>query len=235
MNKKVDLKTLLKSKKILIGMPAFNESAVIYGVILNLKKKGFNNILVVDDCSEDNTFEVAQKAGASVLRHIINRGAGGATATIIEHARRENYDYLILMDSDGQHSVLDAEKLLRTSMNKRIDLVVGSRIKGDLQKMPLQRKIANHIGSFATWFVFGKYVLDSQSGFRVLSQNAIQKIDISYDKFEFCSEMIGECYNHNLSIREVPIKVIYSDHSMNKGHGQNIGNGFTMLERFLFK
>jgi glycosyltransferase involved in cell wall biosynthesis len=235
MNKKPDLKILLNSKKVLIGMPAFNESAVISQVISNLKKNGFKHILVVDDCSKDNTYDVAKKAEVIVLRHIINRGAGGATSTIIEYARRENYDYLILMDSDGQHSVLDAEKLLRTSMNKRIDLVVGSRVKGDLDKMPLQRKIANHIGSFATWFVFGKYVLDSQSGFRVLSKNAIQKIEISYDKFEFCSEMIGECYNHDLSVKEVPIKVIYSDHSMNKGHGQTIGNGFTMLEKFLFK
>lgn len=235
MKKIPSIAELSKEKKILVGMPAFNEGPVIGNVVKHLKKKGFNNILVVDDCSKDDTSLKAKKEGATVLRHIINRGAGGATATIIEYAKRNDYDYLILMDSDGQHSVEDAKKLLLTSMKQKISLVIGSRIKSDYKHMPLQRKIANHIGSFATWFVFGKYILDSQSGFRVLDKKAIQSVKLSYDRFEFCSEMIGQAYEHNLSVTEVPIKVVYSDHSMNKGHGQNIANGFTMLERFLFK
>jgi glycosyltransferase involved in cell wall biosynthesis len=222
-------------KKVLVALPAYNEGKVIGNVIKELKKNNFNNILVVDDCSKDNTGELAKRSGAHVLTHIINRGAGGATATAIEYAKRNKYDYLLLMDADGQHSIDDAKKLLKEAKKEKADVIIGSRLKGDKEKMPLQRKIANIIGSFATWFVFGKYILDSQSGFRVLNRKAIEKIQLTYDRFEFCSEMIGECYTHNLKIKEVPIKVIYSKHSLEKGHGQSIKNGFTMLERFLFK
>ncbi len=221
--------------KVLIGMPAYNEAPVIGSVIKNLKNNGFNNILIVDDCSSDKTFEIAKKSGAITLRHIINRGAGGATSTIIEYAKRKNFDYLILMDSDGQHSVKDAKKLLNICIKRKKNLVLGSRLISDIKKMPFQRKVANFIGSFATWFVFGKFVWDSQSGFRVLDKKAINKISLTYDRFEFCSEMIGQVFIHNLKLIEVPIKVVYTEHSLNKDHGQSIVNGFVMLEKFLFK
>lgn len=219
------------SKRILVVLPAFNEAKVISKVILNLKKEGFSDVLVVDDCSSDSTFKVASKAGAKVLRHVINRGAGGATATGIAYAKERGYDKVVLMDSDGQHSPRDVRKLLKFSDD--FDVVIGSRMVGDISLMPLQRRIANFVGSILTWFFFGLFVWDSQSGFKVLNRRAIESVRISFDTFEFCSEMIGEIFEKKLSYKEVPIKVIYSVHSKSKG--QSIGNGFRMIFRFIFK
>ena len=220
--------------KILIGLPAFNEGPVIYDVIKKINDVGFNDVLVVDDCSCDNTFDESKRAGAVVLSHIVNRGAGAAPSSIIEYARANNYDYLVLMDSDGQHLPSDIEKLLAKS-KKGIDLVIGSRLKGDIKNMPVTRRIANFIGSLFTLFFFGGFVWDSQSGFRVLNKKALSKINLTFDRFEFCSEMIGEAKRANLSIEEVPIKVVYTKHSLSKGHGQSISNGFKMIVKFLFK
>lgn len=220
--------------KVLIGLPAFNEGPVIYDVINKIKKYGFNDILVVDDCSLDNTYNEAKRAGAVVLSHIVNRGAGAGTATIIEYARVNNYDYLVLMDSDGQHLPKDIEKLLAKS-KKGVDLVIGSRLKGDIKNMPIIRRIANFVGSLFTLFFFGGFVWDSQSGFRVLNKKALSKINLTFDRFEFCSEMIGEAKRAGLRIDEVPISVVYTEHSLGKGHGQSISNGFKMIVKFLFK
>lgn len=217
----------------LIILPAFNESNVISSVISDIKKEGFENILVVDDCSKDNTFEVANSCNVNVVKHPINRGAGAATATGIEFAKRNGFDNVVLMDSDGQHSPKDISRLLK-HLNK-FDVVIGSRLIGDVSSMPIQRRIANKIGSLVTLFFFGKYVTDSQSGFKALNRTAIEKIRITFDRYEFCSEIIGEIYSHNLSVKEIPIKVLYSKHSMEKGHGQSIGNGFKMIVKFLMR
>jgi glycosyltransferase involved in cell wall biosynthesis len=221
------------NKDVLIILPAYNESNVISLVISDINKEGFKNILVVDDCSSDNTKSIAEQAGAIVLRHPINRGAGAATATGIEYAKRNNFEKIILMDSDGQHSSKDIKKLLAELDN--FDVVIGSRMIGNLESMPVQRKLANKVGSLVTLFFFGKFVHDSQSGFKAFNRCAIDCIKITFDRYEFCSEIVGEISRHSLTVKEVPIKVLYSEHSMSKGHGQSIGNGFKMIIKFLMR
>ena len=218
------------SKKTLIAMPAYNEAKVIAKVLSDTKKEGYKDILVVDDHSTDNTYNIAKKSGVKVLKHKINRGAGAATATIIEYAKINNYDYLVIMDSDGQHSPKDIKKLLTAAKSK--DVVIGSRMINP-KGMPLERKIANKIGSIVTGVVLGLFVKDSQSGFKVLNQKAMSKIKITFDGYEFSSEMIGEIKRNNLTYTEVPIKVIYTDHSISKG--QTIINGFKMVIKFILK
>lgn len=217
-------------KRTLVILPAFNEEKVIGNVLKGLKKKGFKNILVVADCPRDNTVKVAKESGVIVLEHSINRGAGAATMTGIIYARQNNYDFVIIMDSDGQHDPEDALRLFKQA--DKYDVVLGARTL-ELRNMPFQRKIANFIGSILTYFFFGLYVRDSQSGFRVLNKKAIDKINLKYDRYEFASEMIGEIYRNNLSYKEFPIKVIYTDES--KAKGQSIANGFKMLIRFIFR
>ncbi len=218
------------NNKILIGLPAYNEEKVISKVITDIKNEGYDNILVVDDCSADNTLNEALKNGAIGLRHEINRGAGGATATIIEYAKRNNYDILALMDSDGQHSPKDIKKLI-SNLNG-YDVIIGSRMINS-KGMPIIRKILNSGGSFLTWLFFGLYVRDSQSGFKILNRKAIENISLTYDRFEFCSEMIGEIYKKKLRFKEIPIKVIYTKHSLAKG--QSLKNGIKMIMRFILR
>ncbi len=224
----------MKDKDLLVVLPAYNEGKVIASVIKNIKKEGFKDILVVDDASADNTSEQARKAGAKVFRHVLNRGAGAATNTGLIYARNEGYKRVAFLDSDGQHSPKDLKRVLKSSGSH--DVVIGSRMIGEIKKMPFQRKVANFVGSFLTWFFFGLFVRDSQSGFKVFNRKAIEKVDISFDRYEFCSEIIGEIKRNGLSWKEVPIKVIYSDHSMgNKGSGQSVWNGFRMILRFIFR
>ena len=219
------------NKKILILLPAYNEAKVIANVIKDIKKEGFNDILVIDDCSKDNTSQVAKNAGAHVLRHIINRGAGAATSTGLKYAKINNFDAVVIMDSDGQHDPKDIKKLI-TPLSK-FDVVIGSRMLNLSKDMPILRRISNFGGSLLTYFFFGLYVKDSQSGFKAFNKKAISKINLTFDRYEFCSEVIGEIYRNNLKHKEVPIKVIYTTHSLSKG--QSIKNGFKMIMRFILK
>lgn len=221
----------MRKDNVLVALSAYNEAKVIADVIRDLRARGFKDILVVDDCSYDETSEVCKREGVIVVRHVVNRGHGAATATGIEYAKREGYDYVLTMDSDGQHSAEDAQKLLKYA--EKYDVVMGSRLI-NFSEMPIQRKIANFVGSLITFFFFGLFVKDSQSGFKVFNRKAMDSIRITFDRYEFCSEIIGEIYRNKLTFVEVPITVIYTDYSKGK-KGQSIANGFRMLARFVFK
>lgn len=222
---------MVKPSDVLVGLPAYNEETVIAQVIKGLKAKGFSHIVVVDDCSKDNTFYRARAAGAIVLRHVINRGAGAATGTLIAYAKETGAKYLLLMDSDGQHSVEDALQL--TKHASKYDVIIGSRLLKKTSEMPIHRKIANVTGSLVTFFFFGIFVRDSQTGFKLLNRKAIESIDLSFDRFEFASEMLSEMSRNKLTFKEIPIQVIYTDYSLS--HGQSILNGFRMILRFIFR
>ncbi|USN44993.1 MAG: glycosyltransferase family 2 protein [Candidatus Woesearchaeota archaeon] len=219
----------MDKRALLVGMPAYNEGKTIAHVINHIKSQGYPNVLVVNDGSKDDTALKARAAGAIVVSHPINRGAGAATLTALMYARTHTtYSHLILLDSDGQHDPKDIERLM--AYGASYDVVIGSRLLTS-KHMPLQRRIANIFGSFITWLFFGLYVYDSQSGFKVFNRHALNKINFIADKFEFCSEVIGEIEKHKLKVKEVPIKVIYTGESIRKG--QNILNGFRMIRRFL--
>ncbi len=215
-------------KKTLIALPAYNEAKVIGSVIKSIKQEGYKDILVVDDASKDSTSYTATKAGAVVIKHLINRGAGAATMTAIEYARDNGYFELVLLDSDGQHDPKDIKKLLKA----KGDVVIGIR-DWKSKTMPWSRKFFNVVGNLITWVFFGLYVKDSQSGFKVLRRNALEKINLTYDRYEFCSELIGEIKNQRLSYAQIPIKVIYTDYSKSKG--QSFMNGIKMVMRLIFR
>lgn len=213
---------------ILIVIPAYNEATVIAEVIKNIKKEGYTNIVVIDDCSKDTTAKEAKKAGATVISHKKNQGAGAATRTGLKYAYDENYDYAITMDADGQHDAKDIKTLVRAG--EKYDVVIGSRML-NTKGMPLKRKLLNFGGSILTLLIYGLYVKDSQSGFKLFTRNALPNIRITQNGFEFCSEIIYRIRKANLSYIEVPISTIYTEYSLSKG--QHGFNGIKMALRMI--
>lgn len=222
--------------KLVIVVPAFNESSVIYQVLTSLPKRleGITNIetIVVDDGSSDKTSREAKKAGAKVLRHISNRGVGAATKTGIEYAKIKEADVVVTFDADGQHDPEDIPKLLKPIISRTADVVIGSRFKKK-QKMPLDRFFLNWFANLITFILFGVVSTDSQSGLRAFSKKAINLINFSGERMDFSSEILLEAKKHKLKTHEVPIKAIYTSYSRAKGQ-KNI-NSISILVRFIIK
>lgn len=220
------------SKKIYIVIPAFNEATVIASVIEEIKSAEYQNIIVIDDGSCDNTQAVAQKeSGVVSLRHAINRGKGASVKTGIEAAKMLSADCVVTIDGDGQHNPADIAKMLEL-INKGHDVVLGSRLYNP-KGMPIWKIAANYFGNFCTWAIYGLWVTDSQSGFRAYSKKAIDLIDTKTDRYEYDSEVIREVYKHGLKFTEVPIEVRYTEYSMNKVHKMNLKNGFKTLIKMM--
>jgi glycosyltransferase involved in cell wall biosynthesis len=220
------------SKKIYILIPAFNEETVIRDVIKEVRDSGYQNIIIVDDGSADNTQAVAQKEeGVVALRHAINRGKGAAVKTGIEAAKMLDADIVITIDGDGQHNPADIAKMLEL-INQGNDVVLGSRLKNP-KGMPVWKIAANHFGNFCTWSIYGLWVTDSQSGFRAYSKKAIDSIETKTDRYEYDSEVIREIHRNKLKFIETPIEVRYTEYSMNKVHKMNLKNGFKTLIKMM--
>lgn len=209
------------SRHLVIVIPAYNESKVIADVISALPKKlpgvGQITVLVIDDNSTDNTKAVTESCGARCIRHEANLGAGGATVTGLEAAKRLKADIVVTMDADGQHSPDDLGPLLAPILSDECDVVLGSRLKRQTEGMPFHKKIGNNLLNGVTYLFFHIWVTDSQSGYKAFSKRALRKLEIRTTGYEFCSEIIGEIKRKNLQYREVPISTIYTDYSKSKG------------------
>lgn len=224
----------MNSDKIFIVIPAYNEATVIGEVLREIRKEGYKNIIVVDDGSSDQTSLKTKEIPEVIsLRHKINRGKGAATKTGIEAAKLLGANIIVTMDGDGQHDPNNIKNLLEP-ISKGFDVVLGSRLKNP-DGMPFYKILHNWIANIITWYLFGLWVTDSQSGFRAYSRKAADVINTKADRYDYDSEIIREIYIYKLRFREVPIKVRYTDYSKSKLEKQNIFNGFKTLYKMFWK
>ena len=208
-------------------LPAKNEGTRIEPVLVSLQMQGIKNIIVVNDGSDDNTKEVVNKYhGIVVLDHIINLGPGAATLTGIKYAMKNGAKYVVTLDSDNQHNPENIMSLVEHLEENSLDLVIGSRFL-QYNDIPFIRLIYNFFGNFISFLITGVYLSDSQSGMKAMSQKFAKQLDISFDGFEFCIEIIKQAKLHGAKVGEIPIDVKYTADTMSKG--QNFQTGLGML------
>ncbi len=217
-------------KKTVVIIPAYNEDRYIYKLLKELKISGFQNIIVIDDGSVDDTSFWAKKGGAVVLKHELNRGMGAATQTGIDWGIKNNYEYFLTIDADGQQKIKDLKKILDTLKTHKC--VIGSRFL-EKNNIPIIRYLANKVANILTGVIFGTWVTDSQSGLRGFHRDIAEKLHLHSDGFEFCSDFIREVYFLGFEVKEIPISVLYTKETMKKG--QNLAEGLKTLSKLCLR
>ena len=223
------------STKVTVVIPAYNEATVIKDVVKNItremKKTLYDfTVVVVDDGSKDDTAQQAKKAGATVIEHILNSGAGGATATGLSFASQNGADYAVTMDADGQHLPEDVVRGIKEAESRQSDLLIGSRLINS-EGMSKIKTLGNKGLSLITFMLFGINSTDSQSGLRVFSRNALENLRWKTSGYEFCSEMLWRAKQLDLAIDEYPITAVYTDYS--KGKGQSNWNAINIVKSLM--
>ncbi len=212
----------MMEKRVVVVIPAYNEERTITGVIRGLNQQGLSRLIVIDDGSSDHTSELASHEGVILLRHVLNRGLGGALGTGIKAALHLGAEVIVTFDADGQHDPDDIPRLLKPIEKGEADVVIGSRMLDPLG-MPYRRRVANWIANVVTYLLFGGWTTDSQSGLRAFSSQAAARMRIMTRGMEVSSEIIAETVKNRLTRQEVPVKAIYTDYSLSKGQSFDVG------------
>lgn len=212
-------------------IPAYNEHTRV-GNVVRAALPYVQQVIVVDDGSTDGTGEAARQAGATVIRHVENSGAGAATMTGIEAARRLGAQVIVTLDADEQHDPADIPRLLEPIERDTADIVFANRF-GQRNKIPAIRRVFNAIGNLVTLFAAGMWVQDSQSGYKALGPKALREIELKMRGFEFCTEIVREAGVHRWRIAEIPAKVIYSEYTLKKG--QSFSSGVRTAMKILLR
>lgn len=212
---------------------AYNEGKNISRVVKDLQKAGYSNIVVVDDGSRDNTFAVAERTGATVLQHSINRGQGASLKTGIDYAVLQGADIIVTFDADGQHRVEDLPAMIAPVAEGKVDITVGSRFLKKT-KVPFLRKLLLKGSVLVVWLFYRMKMTDAHNGFRAMSRKAAEKIDITCDRMAHSSEIVEEIRKKNLKYREIPVTIRYTEETLKRGHGSYLG-AVRILGRMMFK
>ena len=191
----------------LVCIPAFNEEHFIGKVVKNCLKYA-DQVVVCDDGSVDNTYEVADAAGANVIRHEKNCGKGEAFQSLFQFARHSDVDVIVTIDGDGQFLPEEIPKLVKKIESNEADVVIGYRFDGAAE-MPNYRKFGNKMLDKMTNMATQLSVRDTQSGFRAYSKNIIKLIDFKKKGFGVDTEILINAAKNGARISEEKVSVIY--------------------------
>jgi glycosyltransferase involved in cell wall biosynthesis len=173
-------------------------------------------VVVVDDGSDDETADVARRAGATVLVQRPNQGKGAALRAGLRYALELGAEAVVTLDADGQHDPTEIPSLLAARLAggdgddaSAAELVIGQR---RFAEMPPVRRLSNSIGTVALSAALGHWVPDNQSGYRVIGRRLTQAMLTSRDDgFAFEVEMIAVCLREGWPIAWAPIRTIYGE------------------------
>jgi hypothetical protein len=193
-------KPVNNGNRVLFVIPAYNEAENIEKVINEIKKDvSYADILIVNDCSKDNTKNIVENLGVKCISLPINVRYAMAVQTGIKYAYQNNYDYVIQFDADGQHIAKEAEKLLNKMKQSNCDIVIGSRF---LEKTDYPHSFFRMLGTKVFTLLIklfcNKTITDPTSGFQCLNKNVIKRYANNYPEFpdaNLIMEMLYEGYN----------------------------------------
>jgi glycosyltransferase involved in cell wall biosynthesis len=197
--------------RVLVGIPCYNEEVAIGSLVLRASQYA-DEVVVIDDGSDDKTVEVARLAGAHVLVHDENLGKGAALRSFFQYAMRSGADVVVIIDGDGQHDPDDIPKLIKPILLDEADVVNGSRyVRGITKDTPRYRRFGQVFLDRVTYWGLSDdiAITDTQSGFRAFSMKSIPFFKFSSDELAIDSEMLIDASKAKLRIQEVGVEVRY--------------------------
>lgn len=217
-------------------IPAYNEWKVLQNTIQTVLDAGYENIIVVNDGSRDNTKSILEQFSDRIiaLHHYKNRGQWAALETGFEYIRRyaDKGCFVITFDSDWQHKVEDIE-VFRKHMQEDIDILLGSRFLSESQtNISFKKRFILKLGIIFTFFLSRIKLSDTHNGYRYMRSKVLDDIEVSLDGMWHASEIIDIIASKKIPYREVPVQILYTEYSLEKG--QKISNAWNVLTRFIW-
>jgi glycosyltransferase involved in cell wall biosynthesis len=192
-----------------VVIPAYNADASLERLIARIG--AFippGNVLVVDDGSQDRTAEVAEDAGAKLLKRIQNGGKGRALRDGFGQLAGSDADWVLCIDADGQHDPEVIPAFQQAAETGHYDLIIGNRLQ-DLTGMPLTRRFSNRFSSLLVSLRTGEKLPDVQCGYRAIKADLLERLNLQSEAYDIEVEMILKAWRLGGRIGWVRVPTIY--------------------------
>lgn len=217
----------MSNEDVWVVIPVYNEDRVIADVVDRVRTT-FPNVVCVDDGSHDESATRIAGTRAHLVRHPINLGQGAALQTGLSYAlARPGAKYFVTFDADGQHQVTDAERMVQVARSGEADVVLGSRFLEQSEQVPWLKRAVLRTAVALSPHVRKLRLTDAHNGLRVFTRPVAERMHISMNGMAHASEIVAFLADNDVRVREVPVRILYTDYSKSKG--QSLVNGVNIL------
>jgi glycosyltransferase involved in cell wall biosynthesis len=227
-------------KKVIIVMPAYNAAKTLEKTYNAIPKKSYDDIILVDDCSRDNTIEVAEKLKLNVIVHKKNKGYGANQKTCYMAALKKGADIIVLLHPDFQYDPALVPEMTKPIKDGNADVVYGSRmlVRGMAKKggMRLWRRAGNFLLTVYMNMMIGTELTDSATGYIAYSRKVLEAIPFMQNDDGFCfdEEVIIQCAKRKFRMTEIPIPTRYGEESSSISFKKAIMYGMSLFFKIRF-
>jgi len=224
-----------RQPKVIAVMPAYNAAKTLEQTVADIPEGSVDEIILVDDCSSDNTVELAEKLGLTVIRHEKNTGYGGNQKSCYTRAMENGADVVVMIHPDYQYDsrvVPVAVEILRLGI---CDVIMGSRIRTRKEAldggMPGWKYIANRCLTITENIALGQNLGDFHSGFRAYRREVLDAVPWreNTDDFAFDSQFLAQSVYFDFKLGDIPVPVRYFDEASSINFRRSVKYGLTTL------
>jgi glycosyltransferase involved in cell wall biosynthesis len=234
--KKINLRKMIKNKKVIVVLPAYNASKTLEKTYSEIDFSIVDEVILVDDCSKDNTIEVAKNLGIHhVIKHEKNKGYGGNQKTCYNKALEMGADIVIMLHPDYQYTPLLIPSMCHLMANNLYHVVLGSRIlgKGALKGgMPWYKYVANRMLTLAQNIIMNAKLSEYHTGYRAFTSEVLRAVNYNAnsDNFVFDNQMLAQIWYAGYEMAEITCPTKYFDDASSINIRNSIVYGLGVLK-----
>jgi glycosyltransferase involved in cell wall biosynthesis len=226
------------NKKVVVVMPAYNAEKTLVKTVGEIDRSIVDEIVLVDDCSRDNTLQLAQSLGLHTLRHEKNKGYGGNQKSCYRIALDLGADIVVMVHPDYQYTPKLIPGMVGLLASGLYDVVLASRILGGKALeggMPMYKYIANRFLTFAQNVITGMKLSEYHTGYRGFTRRVLLSLplDRNSDDFVFDNQMIMQSHYAGFRIGEVTCPTKYFDDASSINFSRSVKYGLGCLKTSL--
>ncbi len=227
------------ANKTFIVMPAFNAANTLGKTFHDIPVEFRKNIILVDDCSKDDTVQLAVELGIKVISHNQNLGYGANQKTCYKAALDMGADYVVMLHPDYQYDARVVGILVELIALGNCDFVLGNRIRSRSEAlsggMPKWKYFINRTSTFLENFLLGQAIGDFHSGLRAYSREVLETVPFEENSndFQFDQEMLVQAVFFRFKIGDIPVPVRYFEEASSINFSRSLKYGFGALKVIL--
>lgn len=225
---------MVNGKKVVMVMPAYNAASTLKKTIEELPPEVVDEILLVDDCSRDDTISQAENLGLKTVGHTCNKGYGGNQKTCYKVALELGADVVVMVHPDYQYTPLIISAMVSPIAHGVFDCMLGSRILGTGARkggMPLYKYVSNRFLTIFQNIMVSYHLSEYHTGYRAFSRELLEKIpfDKNSNDFIFDNQMLCQIIYAGYDIGEVTCPTRYMDDSSSISFMRSVKYGLGVL------